>query len=86
MSMYQQGIQLYLAPTADQRDTWQATMKHIALEGRCYVLSANQYVTKSDYPNGILEGESLDGLPNVVCRGGSVIIDPLGKLVAGPLF
>jgi nitrilase len=50
MSMYQQGIEIYLAPTADSRESWQSTMQHIALEGRCFVLAANQYVKKSDYP------------------------------------
>lgn len=48
-AMYQKGIDIYLAPTADARSSWQSTMQHIALEGRCFVLSANQYVTKADY-------------------------------------
>ena len=50
MSMYSKGVEIYLAPTADQRDTWQATMQHIAQEGRCFVLGCNQYVTKDMYP------------------------------------
>ncbi|MGH2617783.1 MAG: carbon-nitrogen hydrolase family protein, partial [Thermomicrobiales bacterium] len=48
-TLYNQGVELYLAPTADARESWQATIRHIALEGRCYVLSANQFVTKADY-------------------------------------
>ena len=43
MAMYAQGVALYCAPTVDDRDNWQATMRHIALEGRCFVLSAVQY-------------------------------------------
>ena len=47
MAMYGQGVEIYLAPTADSRDTWQATMRHIACEGRCFVLGCNQFVTKN---------------------------------------
>lgn len=86
MAMYEQGVQVYLAPTADQRDSWQSTMKHIAMEGRCYVLGANQYVTKDQYPELTNTLEEPTGLPNVLCRGGSVIINPLGEVVAGPLY
>ena len=46
MSMYQRGVEIYLAPTADSRESWQSTMLHIALEGRCFVLACNQFVQK----------------------------------------
>ncbi len=86
MAMYAKGVGIYLAPTADARDTWQATMRHIALEGRCFVLGCNQYVTKQMYP-GDLEGiEELAELPDVMCRGGSVIVSPMGEILAGPLW
>ncbi len=84
MSMYQQGVEIYIAPTADSRDSWTATMQHIALEGRCFVLGCNQFFTKSMYPTrfqGFLENE-----PEEMCRGGSVIVSPLGEILAGPLF
>lgn len=84
MAMYQKGVQLYLAPTADARENWQATMKHIALEGRCYVFGCNQYVTKSMYPNEFQD--EIRYQPEVMCNGGSVIIDPLGEVLAGPLW
>lgn len=83
--VYQQGIEIYLAPTADQRVSWQHTMKHIAMEGRCFVLSANQYVTRDDYPSD-LPGEDISKLPQVLSKGGSVIIDPLGETIAGPVW
>lgn len=82
--LYEQGIEIYCAPTADHRDTWQHTMRHIALEGRCFVLGCNQYVEKSDYPE--LPGEDYSNFPEIMSKGGSVIVDPLGNLVAGPLF
>jgi nitrilase len=86
MAMYQKGVQLYLAPTADARDTWQSTMRHIALEGRCFVLASNQFVSKSMYPKDIPGIHELDEQPEVMSRGGSVIIDPLGNVLAGPLW
>lgn len=83
--LYEQNIHIYVAPTADQRDTWQSTMTHIAVEGRCFVLSCNQFVVKEDYPKD-LPGEDVASLPDVLSRGGSVIIDPLGQVVAGPVW
>ncbi len=85
MAMYQKGIQLYCAPTADARDTWIASMRHIACEGRCFVLSANQFARRRDYP----EDYPIDGVEDpdaVLCRGGSLIVSPLGEILAGPAF
>ena len=87
-AMYAKGVELYLAPTADARDAWQATIQHIALEGRCFVLSCNQYVTRSMYPTD-LGPEALTDLeqqPEEMCRGGSAIVSPLGEYLAGPLY
>jgi nitrilase len=86
MAMYSKGVELYLAPTADSRDNWQATIRHIALEGRCFVLGCNQFVTKSMYPADLVGVEDLASQSEVMCRGGSAIISPLGEVLAGPLF
>lgn len=86
MAMYTQGAELYLAPTADARDGWQATIQHIALEGRCFVLSCNQFVTQSMYPADLEGREDLEGQPEVLSRGGSAIVSPLGHYLAGPLY
>ena len=86
MAMYDKGVELYLAPTADARDTWQATLRHIACEGRCFVLGCNQYMTKEMYPDDLKELKELDEQPEIMCRGGSAIISPLGKVLAGPLY
>lgn len=86
MAMYQKGIQVYLAPTADNRDGWQQTMRHIALEGRCFVLGSNQFVTKDMYPSDLPGGEDLESQPEVMANGGSIIVDPLGNILAGPLW
>ena len=84
--LYSKGVELYVAPTADARDTWQATLRHIALEGRCFVLGCNQFVTREMYPPDLPMREELDCQPRVLCRGGSAIISPLGQIIAGPLY
>lgn len=71
-AMYAKGIQLYCAPTVDDRESWAGSMRHIALEGRCFVLSACQY----SVPEGAGDRECI--------RGGSVIVSPLGNVLAGP--
>jgi nitrilase len=86
MAMYAKGVELYLAPTADARDSWQATLRHIACEGRCFVLGCNQFVTKAMYPADLPGLEDLAQQPEVMCRGGSAIISPLGDVLAGPLY
>ncbi|HKV43752.1 MAG TPA: carbon-nitrogen hydrolase family protein [bacterium] len=86
MAVYTQGVDLYVAPTADSRDSWQATIRHIACEGRCFVLSCCQYVTKAMFPADLEVHEELDDQPEVLSRGGSAIIGPLGDYLAGPLF
>ena len=86
MAMYGKGVDIYLAPTADARDTWQATLRHIACEGRCFVLGCNQFVTKQMYPPELQDHPELAAVPDVLCRGGSAIISPLGEPLAGPLY
>jgi len=86
MAMYSKGVELYLAPTADARDTWQSTLRHIACEGRCFVLGCNQFVTKAMYPSDLEGVDDLAHQPDIVCRGGSVIFSPLGEVLAGPLY
>jgi len=85
MAMYSKNVALYCAPTADDRDTWLSSMRHVALEGRCFVLSACQFIRKKDFPNTVRVslGDSLDA---VLMRGGSAIINPLGRVLAGPDF
>jgi nitrilase len=85
MALYGQGVQLYCAPTVDDRETWLPTMRHIALEGRCFVFSACQFARRSDFPPDVapIQGNDPD---TVLIRGGSCIIGPLGEVLAGPIF
>ena len=81
---YAKGIQIYCAPTADSRETWLPTVRHIAVEGRCFVLSANLFARRSDYPDA--DDSTHANADEIVCRGGSCIIDPFGTVLAGPHF
>jgi len=85
MAMYAKNVALYCAPTADDRDTWVPSMRHVALEGRCFVLTVCQFIRKKDFPDTVRVslGDSPDA---VLMRGGSAIISPLGEVLAGPDF
>jgi nitrilase len=85
MAMYSKEVALYCAPTADDRDTWLPTMRHVALEGRCFVLTACQFIRRKDFPASVRQtlGDSPEA---VLMRGGSAIVNPLGKVLAGPHF
>ncbi len=85
MTLYAQNVQFYCAPTVDDREQWAPTMQTIALEGRCFVLSACQYLTRGHAPDDFrpVQGDAPD---TVLIRGGSVIVSPLGRVLAGPVF
>ncbi|RVX01382.1 Bifunctional nitrilase/nitrile hydratase NIT4B [Vitis vinifera] len=89
-AMYGKGIEIYCAPTADSGDTWVATMRHIAMEGGCYVLSPIQFCRRKDYPpppEYLYSPTEEDVTPDsIVWAGGSVIISPHGEILAGPNY
>ncbi len=91
-AMYSKGINIYLAPTADYRETWIASMRHIAREGLCFVLSCNMCFGLDDYPGDLKtmvpEEEIPKGIVNngIVTNGGSTIVDPFGEFVVEPVF
>lgn len=84
-AMYAKGIELYRAITVDDRDTWLSTVTHIALEGRCFVLSACQFLQRSDLPPGY-PTQQFPVAQDVLIRGGSCIAGPLGQMLAGPKY
>ncbi len=85
LAMYQKGVEFYCAPTVDDRDVWLPLMQTTALEGRCFVLSATQFMVRADGPADYhpIQGDAPD---TVLIRGGSCIISPFGDILAGPVY
>lgn len=81
---YAKGVQIWAAPTADDRETWIATMQHVAMEGRCFVIGACQVMRRSDFPEDYASRIKA-GPEEFMMHGRSVIVGPLGQILAGPL-
>jgi len=85
-AIFAQGCEIYTAPTWDEGDTWLSTMRHIAAEGRCWVLGNGSSMQGKDFPKDFPERDRLyPDLDAWVNPGDSVIVDPRGVVVAGPL-
>ncbi|CAG8946797.1 unnamed protein product [Penicillium salamii] len=87
-SLYSQNVNIYLAPTADSRDTWLPLMRTVGGEGRTFVLSCNQCVRYNELPSWITEQNksSEEASDRYISRGGSCIVGPLGEVVAEPIW
>lgn len=86
VALYQKGITIYISPNTNDNPEWQATIQHIAIEGKCYFINADMIIRKNSYPSDLKENESVEKLPEMVCRGGSCILDPYGHYVTEPLW
>lgn len=86
VALYQKGITIYISPNTNDNPEWQATSQHIAIEGKCYFINADMLVRKSSYPTDLNEKDAVDRLPDMVCRGGSCIIDPYGHYLTEPVW
>lgn len=86
VALYQKGITIYLAPNTNDNPEWQASIQHIAIEGKCYFINADMIVRKSTYPAWLSEQEAIRKLPDIVCRGGSCVVDPYGHYVTEPVW
>ena len=86
VALYQKGITIYISPNTNDNPEWQATIQHIAIEGKCYFINSDMIVRKGSYPTDLNETEAIKKLPENVCRGGSCIIDPYGHYVTEPVW
>jgi nitrilase len=84
-SLYESGVEVYIASTADDGNSWQATLAHIAREARSFVVAPSHFQRASAYPDDFPLREALDG-QDVIGRGGSAILGPDGAYLAGPLY
>lgn len=86
VALYKKGVTIYISPNTNDNEEWQSTVRHIAIEGRCYVVNCDMFFTKDTYPADLHCKEEIDRLPDIVCRGGSSVIDPSGHHVTEPVW
>lgn len=86
VALYQQGISLYISPNTNDNPEWQDTIKHIAIEGHCFVFNVDQYFTRDQYPQDLLEQDEISRLKEETCSGGTCLIDPYGHYVTEPVW
>jgi nitrilase len=84
-SLYESGVEIYIASTADDSDAWQATLVHLARESRAFVIAPSHFQRSSAYPEDFPLRAELEGI-EVIGRGGSAILGPDATYLAGPLY
>ena len=85
-ALYEKGVTLYISPNTNDNPEWQATVQHIALEGRCYFINCDMVFHRADYPAGLHCPDEIARLNDIPCRGGSCIVDPYGHYVVQPVW
>ena len=85
-ALYTKGVAIYLAPNTNDNPEWQDTIKHIAIEGHCYVINVDQYFTKAMYPKTLNCQDEIARLHDEACTGGSCVIDPYGHYMNDPVW
>ena len=86
VALYEKGVTLYISPNTNDNEEWQATIRHIAIEGHCYFINADLFFTRADYPKDLHCPEEIARLPELVCRGGSCVVDPYGHYETEPVW
>lgn len=86
VALYEKGVTLYISPNTNDNEEWQATIRHIAIEGHCYFINADLFFTRGDYPKDLHCPEEIARLPELVCRGGSCVVDPYGHYETEPVW
>ena len=78
VALYQKGISIYISANTNDNPEWQNTIRHIAIEGHCVFINADLFFTKDMYPETYSAQDEIARLNDIVCRGGSCVIDPFG--------
>ena len=86
VALYEKGVSIYISPNTNDNPEWQDTIRHIALEGRCFVINSDLFFTRASYPADLQEAARAAALPEIVCRGGSCVIDPYGHALMEPVW
>ncbi len=86
VALYEQGVSLYISPNTNDNEEWQNTIRHIAIEGHCYFINCDMIIRKASYPSDLKEASAVSRLPDILCRGGSCVIDPFGHLASECLW
>lgn len=86
VALYQKSITIYISPNTNDNPEWQATIRHIAIEGKCFFVNADMVIRRGSYPSDLHEGDVASRFPEYVCRGGSCIVDPRGHYVTEPVW
>lgn len=86
VALYQKGVSIYISPNTNDNPEWQNTIRHIAIEGHCYFINCNMYFERKDYPATFSAAEEIARLPEIVCNGGSCIINPYGHEVGETIW
>lgn len=86
VALYQKGITLYISPNTNDNPEWQHTIRHIAIEGHCYLVNCNMFFTREMYPKDLNARDEIAKLPDIACRGGSSVIDPFGHPITETLW
>ncbi|EFI41580.1 carbon-nitrogen hydrolase family protein [Peptoniphilus sp. oral taxon 386] len=86
VALYEKGITIYISPNTNDNAEWQSTIQHIAIEGHCYFINCDMIIKKSSYPKSLKSQDEILKLSEIVCRGGSSIVDPYGHYVVEPVW
>lgn len=86
VALYEKGLTIYISPNTNDNEEWQATIRHIAIEGHCYFINCDMFFTKEMYPKDLHMPEEIEKLNDIVCRGGSCIVNPYGHYETEPVW
>ena len=87
VALYEKGVTIYLSPNTNDNPEWHDTIRHIAIEGKCFFINSDMLITKQSYPRDLKTfARDVERLPETICRGGSCIVDPFGHYLTEPVW